>query len=154
MLHRTLFICNAIENCKEIANCCVHKAPHIKDERCIPRECRFAPGVESIDCDPYDPENPRAPVPQKVVTRTVEQFMKETSEKDVKLREDLMREKEQEPEHLGCDYPSSCTNRPKEGDPSCAQSNKELDIKEAVKKQAAKQSPAKKDQKKGGKKVS
>ena len=74
---RQLFICSAIEKCQETVNCCPHKQPHIKDERCVPRECRYAPGVESIDCDLYDSENPRAPVPEPIITKTVEQVMKE-----------------------------------------------------------------------------
>lgn len=56
LFKRPLFICSAIETCKETANCCAHKKPHIKDERCVLRECRHAPGIENIDCVPYDPE--------------------------------------------------------------------------------------------------
>jgi len=79
MVARQLFICSAIEKCRETANCCPHKTPHIKDERCVPRECRYAPGVENIDCDPFDPAQPRAPVPVPVApAKTVEQKMKET----------------------------------------------------------------------------
>jgi hypothetical protein len=77
MLHRQLFICSAIEKCQEKVNCCAHKIPHIKDERCVPRECRYAPGAE-IDCDRYDPEKPRVPGPVPVVpAKTVEQTMRE-----------------------------------------------------------------------------
>ena len=74
---RQLFICSAIEKCQETVNCCPHKQPHIKDERCVPRECRYAPGVANIDCDLCDPENPRAPIPEPIITKTVEQVMKE-----------------------------------------------------------------------------
>jgi hypothetical protein len=56
MLARKLFICSAIEKCQEKTNCCPHKQPHIKDERCVPRECRYATvGIERIDCVPYEP---------------------------------------------------------------------------------------------------
>ena len=74
---RQTFICSAIEQCRETVNCCPHKQPHIKDERCVPRECRYAPGVGNIDCDPFDLEHPRVPIPPVIETRTVEQVMKE-----------------------------------------------------------------------------
>jgi hypothetical protein len=75
---RQLFICSAIEKCQETVNCCPHKQPHIKDERCVPRECRYAPGISNIDCDSYDPAHPRAPVPVPVAPiKTVEQKMNE-----------------------------------------------------------------------------
>lgn len=78
MIQRQHFICSAIEKCKETVNCCQHKKPHIKDEACVPRVCRYVPDVERVDCDPYDPANPRAPIilpPEPV--KTVEQVMKE-----------------------------------------------------------------------------
>ena len=56
MIRRPLFICSGIAVCKETANCCPHKMPHIKDERCIPRECRYGPAGQSVDCIPYNPE--------------------------------------------------------------------------------------------------
>jgi hypothetical protein len=75
---RQQFICSAIEQCTEKANCCAHKTPHIKDERCVPKECRYAPAGVNVDCDPYDPENPRAPIPVPVApVKTVEQVMRE-----------------------------------------------------------------------------
>jgi hypothetical protein len=75
---RQTFICSAIEKCQEKVNCCAHKTPHIKDERCVPRECRYALDAGKIDCDPFDPENPRAPVPIPTVpVKTVEQVLKE-----------------------------------------------------------------------------
>ena len=76
-LKRQLFICSEIEQCQEKTNCCAHKTPHIKDERCIPRECRYAPGAENVDCDPVDPENPRTPIPVPVApAKTVENVLK------------------------------------------------------------------------------
>ena len=75
---RPLFICSAIEQCTEKVNCCSHKQPHIKDERCVPKECRYAPAGVNVDCDPFDPENPRVPIPAPVApVKTVEQVMKE-----------------------------------------------------------------------------
>jgi len=75
---RQQFICSAIEQCTEKVNCCAHKTPHIKDERCVPKECRYAPAGVNVDCDPYDPENPRVPIPAPVApVKTVEQVMKE-----------------------------------------------------------------------------
>ena len=107
---RQLFICSAIEQCRETVNCCPHKQPHIKDERCIPRECRYAPGVEVVDCDPVDPEHPRAPVPQPVVTKTVEETLK------AKIVEEAM--------------------KPEESEILLEHASKEQGIKEAVKKAA------------------
>ena len=75
---RQQFICSAIEQCKETVNCCFHKTPHIKDERCVPKQCRYAPGVSNVDCDPFDPEKPRVPIPAPVApVKTVEQVMRE-----------------------------------------------------------------------------
>jgi hypothetical protein len=68
MVARKLFICSAIDQCKETVNCCAHKQPHVKTEACIPRECRYAPGSEDVDCVPYPIEKP-AEVP--VLTNTV-----------------------------------------------------------------------------------
>jgi hypothetical protein len=76
-IKRPLFICSEIEKCREKVDCCAHKIPHIKDERCVPRECRYALGAGSIDCDLHDPEHPRVPIPEPIETRTVEQMMKE-----------------------------------------------------------------------------
>ena len=59
-IRRPLFICSAIAVCKETSCCCPHKMPHIKDERCIPKECRYAPAGQSVDCVPYP--MPQAPV--------------------------------------------------------------------------------------------
>ena len=75
---RQQFNCSAIEQCTEKVNCCSHKTPHIKDERCVPRECRYAAGIGNVDCDPFDPANPRVPIPVPVApVKTVEQVMKE-----------------------------------------------------------------------------
>jgi len=128
---RQTFICSAIEQCRETVNCCAHKTAHIKDERCVPRECRYALSAGNIDCDAYDPENPRAPVPEVVETRTVEQVMK-AKEQEEKFLKDV-KEKEETGEFVTLD-----------------EAAKELGIKEAVKEAA--QRPVKKDQKKGGKK--
>jgi hypothetical protein len=50
-----MFICSAITVCQEKANCCPHRTPHIKDERCIPKECRYVPKASNpVDCVPYD----------------------------------------------------------------------------------------------------
>jgi hypothetical protein len=77
MFARQLFICSAIKDCQEKVNCCPHKLPHIKDERCVPRECRYALGAEDIDCIKYDPDNPAVPVPAKVApAKTVEETLK------------------------------------------------------------------------------
>lgn len=67
MIARKLFICSAIAQCQETVNCCAHKQPHIKDERCIPRECRYAPAAENIDCVLYEKEKPVVPVTEPVV---------------------------------------------------------------------------------------
>ena len=121
-LKRQQFICSAIEQCKEIVNCCAHKQPHIKDERCVPRECRYAPKVENIDCDLYDPEHPRAPIPEPVAP--------------VKTVAEVMQEKEHQAE-----------TTPIGG---LEEEKKEIDIKEAVKKQAS-QRPVTTIKKKGRK---
>ena len=81
MYQRPLFICSAIEKCRETVNCCPHKKPHLKDERCVPRECRYAPSFESVDCVSYDPANPNVPIPEPVVPiKMVEQRVKEEPE--------------------------------------------------------------------------
>ena len=125
---RQTFICSAIEQCRETVNCCAHKTAHIKDERCVPRECRYALSAGNIDCDAYDPENPRAPVPEVVETRTVEQVMK-------------AKEQEETVTLSGNIAPSPAP---------IEEATQEQSIKEAVKEAA--QRPVKKDQKKGGKK--
>ena len=126
---RQTFICSAIEQCRETVNCCAHKTAHIKDERCVPRECRYAPGAGNIDCDLHDPEHPRVPIPEPVETRTVEQVMKEA-----------LKAKEQEVEIPGTIEPAPV---PVEETPQ------EQDIKEAVKEAAQRPATVKK---KGGKK--
>lgn len=128
MFKRQMFICSAIEKCRETVNCCPHKQPHIKDERCVPRECRYAPGVGNIDCDLYDPENPRAPVPEPVITKTVEQAMKE----NIVF---TMNEGKETVEFVTLDEVA-----------------KEQDIKEAVKEAAQRPVTVIKAQKKGGRK--
>jgi hypothetical protein len=65
-MQRKIFVCEKIEQCTEQANCCPHKQPHIKDERCIPKECRFGPKGEEVDCVPFDPEKPKVQVPAPV----------------------------------------------------------------------------------------
>jgi hypothetical protein len=144
---RQHFICSAIEQCRETSNCCPHKTPHIKDERCVPRECRYAPGADSIDCDPFDPENPRAPVPAKAQTvKTVEQRMKENipSEPIVTLIDDP---EPMTPEDLEL-YKRNCVIDTVPSDETVPEvlsqkQEKEQDIKEAVKK-AQKKGPGKK----------
>lgn len=86
---RPQFICSAIEMCQETAQCCPHKQPHIKDERCVPRECRYALGAESIDCVPYVPEKPNVPVSQPVepVTETVLEQKPLPSQRPIEYKE-------------------------------------------------------------------
>ena len=60
-MQRTLFICSAVETCQEQSNCCAHKQPHIKDERCIPKLCRYGPRDVEVDCVLADPVNPHVP---------------------------------------------------------------------------------------------
>jgi len=150
MLARKLFICSAIEKCQETVNCCPHKKPHIKDERCVPRECRYAPDVESIDCDPYDPEHPRVPGQEPVAqVKTVEQTLKEVAGETVV--DQILKEKiiEKVKEDI-----ASIPGIELVGDIKVETfQEQEQDIKEAVKKQAASKKPAK-SAKKGGKKVS
>ena len=38
-----------------------HKQPHIKDERCIPKLCRYGPRDVEVDCVLADPVNPHVP---------------------------------------------------------------------------------------------
>ena len=81
---RPQFICSAIEQCKETVNCCLHKQPHIKDERCVPRECRYAPGVENIDCVRYPQVTPTVP------DNPVEQKIKEKNEaEEAKIQKEV-----------------------------------------------------------------
>jgi len=136
MVARQLFICSAIEKCRETANCCHHKIPHIKDERCVPRECRYAAGAENIDCDQYDPAHPRAQVPVPVApVKTVEQKMKETVPK--KILEDAMKKgMEEATEIIERDLAKET------GQTSTEQEAKEQGIKEAVKKASQKQPKA------------
>jgi hypothetical protein len=61
MMQRPLFICEAVETCQENSNCCPHKQPHIKDERCIPKLCRYGPKDREVDCVLADPVNPHIP---------------------------------------------------------------------------------------------
>ena len=71
-MQRALFICEAVSECKETSNCCPHKIPHIKDERCVPKECRFGPAGKVVDCVLYDPAKPQEQKPVEVpVTKTV-----------------------------------------------------------------------------------
>ena len=60
-MQRQLFICSAVETCQEQSQCCPHKQPHIKDERCIPKLCRYGPRDVEVDCVPADPVNPHVP---------------------------------------------------------------------------------------------
>ena len=60
-MQRQLFICSAVETCQEQSQCCPHKQPHIKDERCIPKLCRYGPPDQEVDCVPADPVNPHVP---------------------------------------------------------------------------------------------
>lgn len=60
-MQRQLFICSAVETCQETTNCCPHKQPHIKDERCIPKLCRYGPPDQEVDCVLADPVNPHVP---------------------------------------------------------------------------------------------
>lgn len=165
---RPQFICSAIEMCQETVNCCPHKQPHIKDERCVPRECRYAPCAENIDCDPYDPAHPRAPVPVSAApAKTVEQNMKERKIEDLQIPGkdgkmehwpvcETIKNKvpcDVEPENcnfpqnvrdaMGCTIPAPLTAVKQD-------STKEQDIKEAVKK--ASQKPAKAPKKTQGRK--
>jgi hypothetical protein len=55
---RQHFICEAIGDCMETAFCCPHKQPHIKDERCVPKECRFGPVGKAVDCVLFNPAKP------------------------------------------------------------------------------------------------
>ena len=136
---RPQFICSAIEQCKETVNCCPHKQPHIKDERCVPRECRYALGAVDIDCVPYDPEKPSVPVPELVPVSPAkirEIPAEATTDPDLVAGKLVMTENS---EMMVVKSP--------------VESSKEQDIKEAVKKQAASKKPAK-SAKKGGKRVS
>ena len=118
MFQRQLFICSAIEQCKETVNCCPHKQPHIKDDRCVPRECRYAPGVENIDCVRYPLVTPAVPAADAPVT-AVEQHIKEENEAEkAKIQKEV---------------------------PEPVKPAQEQDIKDAVKKQAVSaKSPGKK----------
>ena len=150
MLARQMFICSAIKQCRELVNCCPHKQPHIKDERCVPRECRYAPGVDNIDCDQYDPANPRAPVPVPVEpVKTVEQKPKEDQEAEqAHIQKEV-------PEPALPKVTEMIIGTTKNGldivVPVDSKDTKEQDIKEQVKKTAASQRPVtiKKPQKKG-----
>lgn len=64
-MDRQKFICNHVQDCKETASCCPHKIPHIKDERCVPKECRYGPVGEKVDCVPVGEE--KKPDPVKVI---------------------------------------------------------------------------------------
>jgi hypothetical protein len=139
MVARQLFICSAIEKCRETVNCCPHKIPHIKDERCVPRECRYAPGAENIDCDPFDPAHPRAPVKAPVApVKTVEQEMKEpktATEAHIEQEKAALLIKEEENKSVIQDEDGQIETRPIEP-------TKEQDIKEAVKKASQKSAKA------------
>jgi hypothetical protein len=67
-MQRQLFICEAIKDCKETSECCPHKIPHIKDERCVPKECRFGPVGKAVDCVLFDPAKPAEEQKPKEVT--------------------------------------------------------------------------------------
>ena len=69
-MQRQLFICEAVSECKETSNCCPHKIPHIKDERCVTKECRFGPAGKAVDCVLFDPSKPQE---QKPVEAPVEE---------------------------------------------------------------------------------
>lgn len=90
MVARKLFICSAIDQCKETVNCCAHEHPHVKTEACIPRSCRYAPGSEDVDCVVYPIEKPAeiptppVPEPEPVPESTKEQDIKEAVKKQAK----------------------------------------------------------------------
>ena len=131
---RQTFICSAIEQCRETVNCCAHKTAHIKDERCVPRECRYALDFGIIDCDLHDPEHPRVPIPEPIETRTVEQVMKEKIIE--KVKEDI----------------ASIPGIELVGEVKVESvSAQEQDIKEAVKEAAQRPVTVKKESKKGKK---
>jgi hypothetical protein len=66
-MQRQLFICEAIKDCKETSECCPHKIPHIKDERCVPKECRFGPAGKAVDCVLFNTAKPTEEQKQKEV---------------------------------------------------------------------------------------
>jgi hypothetical protein len=74
---RPLFICEALETCKETSNCCAHKRPHIKDERCIPKVCRFGPEGKEIDCVKVDAEKKPETVTKAEIVAEVTKQVKE-----------------------------------------------------------------------------
>jgi hypothetical protein len=77
-MQRQFFICESVKDCTETSECCPHKTPHIKDERCVPKECRFGPASKVVDCVLADPANPHVPkVKEVLVAKTVEERMKE-----------------------------------------------------------------------------
>ena len=133
MFQRQLFICSAIEQCKETVNCCPHKQPHIKDERCVPRECRYAPGVENIDCVRYPPVTPA--VPAKAVEQKTEDIQTATQDHIAQAAARLKAKEENEAEEA----------KIQKEVPEPVKPAQEQDIKDAVKKQAVSaKSPGKK----------
>jgi hypothetical protein len=78
---RPMFICSAITECQQTANCCPHRIPHIKDERCIPKQCRFVPEESNpVDCVPYDAQALLAEAEAKIAAK---------KEADNRLAEDM-----------------------------------------------------------------
>jgi hypothetical protein len=85
-MQRPLFICEAIKDCKEKSNCCPHKTPHIKDERCVPKVCRYGPANKEIDCVSVDKK--QEPVEKPVETPL--EPIKETEPDTVHLNADVV----------------------------------------------------------------
>jgi len=98
-MQRTLFICSAVETCQEQSNCCPHKQPHIKDERCIPKLCRYGPRDQEVDCVLADPVNPHVPKAktEPVKLTTCEEPVEEKKPEPIKESEKAPGEPAQRP---------------------------------------------------------